>query len=95
MEKLRVGVLASGRGSNLQAILDRSIAGEIDVEVAIVLSDVEDAPALSLAKTAGVPAIHVPPGRFRTKLEPEIEKQYIDILLAHGVEVVALAGFMR
>ena len=95
MEKLKVGVLASGRGSNLQAILDRSIAGEIDVEVAIVLSDVEDAPALSLAKTAGVPAIHVPPGRFRTKLEPEIEKQYIDILLAHGVEVVALAGFMR
>lgn len=95
LEKLRVGVLASGRGSNLQAILDRSIAGEIDVEVAIVLSDVEDAPALSLAKTAGVPAIHVPPGRFRTKLEPEIEKQYIDILFAHGVEVVALAGFMR
>ncbi len=95
MEKLRVGVLASGRGSNLQAIIDSSIAGKIDVEVAIVLSDVEDADALSLARAAGVPAIHVPPGRFRTKLEPEIEKQYIDTLLTHGVEVVALAGFMR
>ncbi len=95
MEKLRVGVLASGRGSNLQAILDSSIAGRIDVEVAVVLSDVEDAYALSRAGAAGVPAVHVPPGRFRTKLEPEIEKQYIGILLGYGVEVVALAGFMR
>ena len=95
MKKLRVGVLASGRGSNLQAILDRSLRGEIDVEVAVVISDVADAAALERARRAGVPAVHVPPGRFKTKLEPEIEEKYIEELTRHGVEVIALAGFMR
>ena len=68
MKKLRVGVLASGRGSNLQAIIDSSLAGGIDVEVAVVVSDVADAQALERARSAGIPAVHVPPGRFRTKL---------------------------
>jgi phosphoribosylglycinamide formyltransferase-1 len=95
VKKLRVGVLASGRGSNLQAILDRSLAGEIDVEVAVVISDVADAEALERARRAGVPAIHIPPGRFKTKLEPEIEARYVEALRDHGVEVIALAGFMR
>ncbi len=95
MKKLKVGVLASGNGSNLQAILDQSLAGKIDVEVVVVVSDVEDARALNRARTAAVPAVYVPPGKFRTKLEPEIEKQYAEILLTNGVEVVVLAGFMR
>jgi phosphoribosylglycinamide formyltransferase-1 len=95
MSKLKVGVLASGRGSNLQAIIDRSASGEIDVEVAVVVSDVEDAHALERARRAGIPAEYVPPGRFRTKLEPEVEEQYIATLERHGVDVVALAGFMR
>ncbi|MFH1690185.1 MAG: phosphoribosylglycinamide formyltransferase [Candidatus Eisenbacteria bacterium] len=95
MGRLKVGVLASGRGSNLQAIIDRSLAGEIDVEVALVLSDVPDAHALTRARAAGIPALHVPPGRFRTKLTPEAEARYLEVLEEHGVEVVALAGFMR
>jgi len=95
MSRLKVGVLVSGRGSNLGAILDRSLAGEIDVEVAVVISDVADAAALDRARNAGVPAIHIPPGRFRTKLDPEIERRYVDVLREHGVELVALAGFMR
>jgi len=94
-KRLRVGVLASGRGSNLQAIIDRSLEGSIDVEVAVVISDVEDAPALERARRAGIPAVHVPPGRFRTKLEPEVEERYVEVLDGHGVEVVVLAGFMR
>jgi phosphoribosylglycinamide formyltransferase-1 len=93
--RLKVGVLASGRGSNLQAIIDRSLAGEIDVEVALVLSDVPDAHALTRARAAGIPALHVPPGRFRTKLTPEAEARYVEVLEEHGVEIVALAGFMR
>ena len=92
---LEVGVLASGRGSNLQAIIDRSSAGDIDVHVAVVLSDVPDAYALERARAAGVPAVHVPPGRFNTKLTPEAEARYIEVLEEHDVEVVALAGFMR
>jgi phosphoribosylglycinamide formyltransferase-1 len=95
VENLRVGVLASGRGSNLQAIIDRSQSGDIDVDVALVLSDVADAVALERARRAGVPAVHVPPGRFKTRLEPEIEARYIDELTRHRVQVIALAGFMR
>jgi phosphoribosylglycinamide formyltransferase-1 len=95
VRKLRVGVLASGRGSNLQSIIDRSGAGDIDVEVALVISDVEDAEALSRAARAGIPALFLPPGRYRTKLEPEAEDRYAVALEEHGVDVVALAGFMR
>jgi phosphoribosylglycinamide formyltransferase-1 len=93
--RLLVGVLASGRGSNLQAIIDRSLAGKINVDVAVVVSDVEDAQALERARSAGIPAVHVPPGRFRTKLTPEAEQRYVEVLDEHGVEVVVLAGFMR
>jgi len=95
VNRLRVGVLASGRGSNLQAILDSARRGDIDVEVVVVVSDVADAVALERARAAGVPALHVPPGRFRTKLTPEAEEEYASTLGRHGAEVVALAGFMR
>jgi phosphoribosylglycinamide formyltransferase-1 len=95
LKKLRVGVLASGRGSNLQSIIDSSLGGEIDVEVAVVISDREDAEALNRARRAGIPALYLPPGRFRTKLEPEAEDRYADALEEHDVEIVALAGFMR
>jgi phosphoribosylglycinamide formyltransferase-1 len=95
VKKLRVGVLASGRGSNLQSIIDRSLAGDIDVELAVVVSDVADAHALERASRAGVPAVHIPPGKFKTKLEPEIEAKYVETLEEHRVEVIALAGFMR
>lgn len=95
MERLRVGVLASGRGSNLQAILDRSRAGDIDVDVVLVLSDVEDAPALERARSAGVPALYINPGKYKTKLEPEAERRFARALEEHDVQLVALAGFMR
>lgn len=95
MRKLRVGVLASGRGSNLQAIIDRSRAGEIDVDVVAVVSDVPDAHALERAREAGIPALHVPPGPFRTRLTPETEAEYADALEGFDVQLVALAGFMR
>lgn len=90
-----MGVLASGNGSNLQAIIDSSRAGNIDVKIAVVVSDVADAPALERARVAGIPAVHVPPGRFRTRLTPEAEQRCIEVLEEHGVQVVALAGFMR
>lgn len=95
MGKLLVGILASGRGSNLQAIIDSSLAGKIDVDVAVVVSDVEDAQALERARSVGIPAVHIPPGRFRTRLTPEAERQYVEVLDEHGVQVVVLAGFMR
>lgn len=95
MTRLRVGVLASGRGSNLQAIIDSSAAGEIDVDVAVVVSDNEEAVALDRARRAGVPAVYVDPGKYRTRLTEEAEQRFIGALDEHRVDVVALAGFMR
>jgi phosphoribosylglycinamide formyltransferase-1 len=93
--RLRIGVLASGRGSNLQAIIDSSAAGEIDVDVAVVVSDREDAVALARAREADIPAVYVDPGGYRTRLTAEAEQRFIDALDGHRVDVVALAGFMR
>jgi len=95
VSKLRVGVLASGNGSNLQAIIDASRQGLIDVEVAVVVSDVPDARALKRAREADVPALHIDPGPRRTRLTSGAEAEYARVLEEHEVDVVALAGFMR
>jgi len=90
-----LGVLASGRGTNLQAIIDAVGRGELAAEIAVVVSDNEDAAALERARKAGIEALYIPPGRFRTKLEPEVERRYAAALKDRGVELVLLAGFMR
>lgn len=92
---MNIGVLGSGRGSNLQAIIDEIEAGRLPVKISLVLSDVEDAYILERAKKHNIPARFISPGKFKAKLEPEIEKQYVSALKEAGVELVALAGFMR
>jgi phosphoribosylglycinamide formyltransferase-1 len=94
-DRIRLGVLASGRGSNLQAIIDHIEAGTLDARVAVVLSDVPEAQALERARTHGIPALYLPPGKYRTYLEPEVERRYVEVLREHGVELLVLAGFMR
>ena len=69
--------------------------GRLDAEVRIVISDVEDSGILSLARDFQIPGLYVRPGRFRTKLEPEIEKDMVRLLREASVELVVLAGFMR
>jgi phosphoribosylglycinamide formyltransferase-1 len=91
----RVGVLVSGRGSNLQAIIDKSKSGEIDAEVAVVLSDNQDAYALERAKQAGIAAIYIDPENEKPVLNGSAEDIYIDTLKKHKVDLVCLAGFMR
>ncbi len=93
--RLRLGVLVSGRGSNLQAILDAIAHGRLAAEVGVVASDRAEAEALGRARRAGVPAVVVEPGRYRTRLEEGAEAELVRILRAHGVELVVLAGFMR
>jgi phosphoribosylglycinamide formyltransferase-1 len=95
MEKLKLGVLGSGKGSNYRAIQDAIDAGTVDAEVVLVISDVEGAGILDLARSRGVAARFIPPGRFRTKLEPEVEAAYAGALRDAGVELVVLAGYMR
>lgn len=92
---LALGVLGSGRGSNLGAILDAIAAGRLAARVAAVISDVPGAGILRLAQAHGAPAIYLPPGRFRTRLEPEAEQRLAALLRDAGVELVALAGYMR
>ena len=93
--RLRLGVLGSGKGSNFAAIAKAIREGDLEADLSVVISDVKEAGILRLARDIGVPTHYVPPGRHRTKLEPEIEKQIIEILREAKVDLVVLAGFMR
>jgi phosphoribosylglycinamide formyltransferase 1 len=95
MKQLPIGILGSGKGTNSRAILERIRSGDVAAEVRLVVSDVLDAPILDIAREFGVPNAYLPPGRFRTRLEPETEEQLVRMLRETGVELVALAGFMR
>ncbi|MEI6278283.1 MAG: phosphoribosylglycinamide formyltransferase [Verrucomicrobiae bacterium] len=95
MGRLKIGVLGSGKGSNFRAILSEIQAGRLDAEAVLVLSDVEGAGILDLARGAGIPAHVIREPKFRTKLSPEIEADVADRLQEAGVELVVLAGYMR
>jgi phosphoribosylglycinamide formyltransferase 1 len=95
MKRLPIGILGSGKGSNCRAILERIRSGDLAAEARVVVSDVLDAPILDMAREFGVTNAYLPPGRFRTRLEPAIEDQLVKMLRDSGVELVVLAGFMR
>jgi phosphoribosylglycinamide formyltransferase-1 len=95
MKRLQIGILGSGKGSNCRAILERIQSGDLAAETRLVVSDVLDAPILDMAREFGVANAYLPPGRFRTRLEPEIEEQLVQMLRDASVELVVLAGFMR
>jgi phosphoribosylglycinamide formyltransferase 1 len=88
----RVGVLVSGRGSNLQALLDASRDGRLGGDIAVVLSNVETAPALERSRAAGVPS-HFRDHRGRAR--EAFDQELVSLLLEHGADLVCLAGFMR
>lgn len=90
---LRVGVLASGRGSNLQAILDAAARPAYPARVAVVISDRERAAALERATAAGVPAVFLNPKDYADR--DAYDAALADTLRAHEVGLVCLAGFMR
>jgi len=90
---LKLGVLASGRGSNLQSIMDACDSGFIPGRVAVVISDNKDAYALERARRAGIPAVHVSIGDYNNK--EEYEQNITSILNEYGVQLVCLAGYMR
>ena len=95
MKRLPIGILGSGKGSNCRAILEPIRLGDLAAEARLVVSDVLDAPILDIAREFGVANAYLPPGRFRTRLEPAIEEQLVQMLRDAGVELVVLAGFMR
>lgn len=88
--KRKIGVLVSGRGSNLQALIDR--LPSMPVEIGIVISDKAEALALDRAKSAGIITAVV---EAKGKTKAEFEGQIAELLKQQGVELVVLAGFMR
>jgi phosphoribosylglycinamide formyltransferase-1 len=95
LARLRVGVLASGRGSNLKALVEAAGRGDLDAEIAVVISDVPDSGALRIAKGAGVDAVYVDPEKKKARMTEAAEQRIIDELTSRSVDLVALAGFMR
>jgi phosphoribosylglycinamide formyltransferase-1 len=92
---LRIAVLGSGKGSNCQSIIDAIEAGTLDAKIVCVLSDVEDAYILERAQKHGIPAQFISGDPFKTKLDGDAEKAYIETLQQYDTEIIALAGFMR
>ncbi|MDQ1371810.1 MAG: Phosphoribosylglycinamide formyltransferase [Candidatus Thermoplasmatota archaeon] len=92
MKRVRIGVLASGGGTNLQCIIDACERGEIDADVAVVISNVPEAFALERAKKHRIDAYAFPhKGVTREQHEADI----IECLDQHGVDLVVLAGYLR
>jgi len=95
VKRLPVGILGSGKGSNCRVILERIRSGDLAADARVIISDVLDAPILDIAREFSVANAYLPPGRFRTRLEPEIEEALVKMLRQAGVHLVVLAGFMR
>lgn len=92
---MRIGILGSGSGTNMQAILDAIHAGELDAEIALVLSDQPDAYILERAKKHGLPTALIDCRGFKTRFPDEAQQETVEALEKAGVELVCLAGFMR
>lgn len=95
MAKTPVAVLASGRGSNMLALMREAEAPGFPARLALVLSDTEDAPALETARSAGIDALFVPPGEKRARVAPAAEDRMAGEIRAREGVLVCLAGFMR
>ena len=97
MDALRVAVLASGRGSNLQAIIDAMEAGTVQAKIVAVISNKKDAPALERARRQGLSTLFVDPKPYANR--PDSREAYdlalLDVLRRHNVELVLLAGYMK
>lgn len=92
MAKLRVGILISGRGSNMRALLDAASRPDFPAEIALVLSNNHDAGGLDAARAAGI-ATAIVDHRKRSREDFEVELD--QVLRRSGVEFICLAGFMR
>ena len=93
MNNAVLGVLASGRGSDLQSIIDAVEKGQIKAKIGVVLTDKPNVMALERAEKAGIPAICIDRKQYADR--DEFEHKLVDELRKHGVTLVILAGFMR
>jgi phosphoribosylglycinamide formyltransferase 1 len=89
----QLGVLISGRGSNLQSIVEAIGRGELEARIAVVVSNRAQAPGLDRARAAGIEAVYLDPKRYADRLS--YDRAIVETLQHHGVDLVCLAGFMR
>jgi phosphoribosylglycinamide formyltransferase 1 len=89
----RVGVLVSGSGTNLQALIDAARAQDYPAEIAVVISNVAGARALERAREAGIPAETLPHGAYPDRAAFDLA--LLEALRRHRIEICCLAGFMR
>jgi len=94
MKKIKIGVLVSGRGSNLQAIIDNIEHGQLAAEIAVVISDQAGAYSLERARKHNLPAVHISAKDHKGKRD-EYDALLVQELQKRDVELVCLAGFMR
>jgi phosphoribosylglycinamide formyltransferase 1 len=94
---LRVAVLASGRGSNLQAVIDAIEAGTVQANIVAVISNKKEAPALERARRHGLSSLFVDPTPYagRPDSREAYDHELLDVLRRHNVELVLLAGYMK
>lgn len=92
---VRVGVLASGRGSNFESLARAAATGALAAEIACLVCDNAQAGALSIAARYGIPVHVIAAGPRRGRLSPEAETEVVARLHEHRVDLVCLAGFMR
>ena len=93
MGNRRIGVLISGRGSNLQAVIDSIAAGRLDAEIAVVISNRANAAGLERARAAGIETLHIDHRRYPSR--EAFDLAVVEELKQRGVSLVCLAGFMR
>ncbi len=90
---MNIAVLVTGRGSNLQAMIDSIENGYLKARISVVISDIENAYALLRAKKHGIEAVFVDPEKYSSK--ELYEKQVLAVLRKHNAELILLAGYMR
>ena len=92
-DRLALGVLLSGSGTNLQALIDAIAADRLHARIAVVISNVADAGGVERARRHGVTVVALPHGDAPSR--EAYDARLVEVLRAHGVELVVLAGFMR
>ncbi|MCD6452178.1 MAG: phosphoribosylglycinamide formyltransferase [Acidobacteria bacterium] len=91
--KVKVGILISGRGSNMESIVRKAKADEIPAEVVVVISNKPEAPGIRKAEAFGIPVAVIDHKKFSSR--EDFERALVSELKSRGVELVCLAGFMR
>ena len=92
-KEFRLGILVSGRGSNLQAIIDWIEKESPNAKIALVISNKENAPALERCKRHGIQSVHLDPKSFKNKIA--FDKAMVTRLKESSIDLICLAGFMR